>query len=289
MAETGPIVDPAVDDLITRALAEDVGAGDVTTEAVVDPATRARGRITQKAPGVICGLDVAEAVFRRLDPGVTCERLRAEGEWLDEPPAPVLALEGDARALLTGERVALNFLQRLSGIATATAQAVEALRGTGVKVLDTRKTTPGLRALEKRAVAAGGGHNHRMGLHDAILVKDNHIALAGGVGEATRRALARRPRGIEVEVECATLADVEDALAAGAERLLLDNMTPAQMKEAAALVAGRAELEASGGITPARLRDLGGTGVQWVSLGSLTHSAPALDLSMTIYPSEQDR
>ena len=289
MAETGPIVDPAVDDLITRALAEDVGAGDVTTEAVVDPATRARGRITQKAPGVICGLDVAEAVFRRLDPGVTCERLRAEGEWLDEPPAPVLELEGDARALLTGERTALNFLQRLSGIATATAQAVEALRGTGVKVLDTRKTTPGLRALEKRAVAAGGGHNHRMGLHDAILVKDNHIALAGGVGEATRRALARRPHGIEVEVECATLADVEEALAAGAQRLLLDNMTTAQMKEAAALVAGRAELEASGGITPARLRDLGGTGVQWVSLGSLTHSASALDLSMTIYPSEQDR
>ena len=185
------MLDSATDELISRALAEDVGPGDLTTETVVDAGLRARARITQKAPGVIFGLDVAEAVFRRLDPSVSVARLRPEGEWLETPPAAVLELEGDARALLTGERTALNFLAHLSGIATATAMAVRALRGTGVKVLDTRKTTPGLRALEKRAVAAGGGHNHRMGLHDAILVKDNHIALAGGVGEATRRALAR--------------------------------------------------------------------------------------------------
>ena len=283
------MLDTATKDLISRALAEDVGPRDVTTEAVVEPGLRARARITQKAPGVIFGLDVAEAVFRQLDPSVSVERLRPEGEWLETPPAPVLDLEGDARALLTGERTALNFLAHLSGIATATAAAVHALRGSGVKVLDTRKTTPGLRALEKRAVAAGGGHNHRMGLHDAILVKDNHIALAGGVGEATRRALARRPAGIPVEVECASPADVEEALAAGAERLLLDNLTPPQMREAAELVAGRAQLEASGGITGERLREVAGTGVQWVSLGSLTHSAPALDLSMTIDPSEQDR
>jgi len=274
-----------LDDLITRALAEDVGAGDLTTAAVVEPGTRARARITQKAAGVVFGFDVVEAVFRRLDPDVSIERVRPEGEWLADPPAVVLALEGDAAALLTGERTALNFLAHLSGIATATARAVEALRGTSVKVLDTRKTTPGLRALEKQAVAAGGGHNHRMGLHDAILVKDNHIALAGGVGEATRRALQRRPDGVAVEVECSSLPEVEEALAAGADRLLLDNMDPVQLRAAAALVAGRAELEASGGVTHEALRELGGTGVELVSLGSLTHSAPALDLSMTIEPS----
>ena len=277
--------DPAVNDLISRALAEDVGAGDLTAEAVVQPGTRARARIEQKAPGMVFGLDVAEAVFRQLDPGVSIERHRAEGEWLADPPGVILALAGDARALLTGERTALNFLAHLSGIATATARAVEELRGTGVQVLDTRKTTPGLRALQKQAVAAGGGRNHRMGLYDAILVKDNHIAVAGGVGEATRRALAGRPPGVAVEVECASLADVEEALAAGADRLLLDNMGPEQLREAAALVAGRAELEASGGITQDALRELAGTGVELVSLGSLTHSAPALDLSMTIEPS----
>jgi nicotinate-nucleotide pyrophosphorylase (carboxylating) len=274
-----------LDDLITRALAEDVSVGDLTTEVVVEPGTRARARIEQKARGVVFGLDVAEAVFRRLDPQVLIERRRAEGEWLDEPPATVLTLEGDARALLTGERTALNFLAHLSGIATATARAVRELRGTGVQVLDTRKTTPGLRALEKQAVAAGGGRNHRMGLHDAILVKDNHIAVAGGIGEATRRAVERRPEGVAVEVECGSLADVEEALTAGAERLLLDNMDPAQLREAASLVAGRAELEASGGITQGALREIAGTGVELVSLGSLTHSAPALDLSMTIEPS----
>ena len=279
------MLDQAVQDLISRALAEDVGAGDLTTEAVVEPGTRARARIDQKAPGVISGLDVAEEVFRRLDPHVSMERGRAEGDWLDEPPATVLTLEGDARALLTGERTALNFLAHLSGIATATAAAVRLLGGTTVSVLDTRKTTPGLRALEKRAVAAGGGQNHRMGLHDAILVKDNHIAVAGGIGEATRRALARRPPGVPVEVECASLADVEEALAAGADRLLLDNMDAAQLRAAAALVAGRAVLEASGGITGHALRELAGTGVELVSLGSLTHSAPALDLSMTLEPS----
>ena len=284
------MLDPATNDLISRALAEDVGAGDLTTEAVVEPGARARARITQKAAGVIFGLDVAEEVFRRLDPAVRVERLRPEGEWLARPPAPVLDLEGDARALLTGERTALNFLAHLSGIATATALAVEALRGSGVKVLDTRKTAPGLRALEKQAVAAGGGHNHRMGLHDAILVKDNHIALAGGVGEATRRALAARRPGVAVEVECASLADVEEALAAGAERLLLDNMGSAELRAAAGLVAGRAQLEASGGIDRRSLGDVAGTGVEWVSLGSLTHSAPALDLSMNIQPSpDRDR
>lgn len=273
-----------VEDLISRALAEDVGLRDITTEAVVEPGQRARGRVVQKAPGMVYGLDVAEAVFRRLDPLVRIERLRPEGEWLKEPPADVLALEGDARGMLTAERVALNFLGHLSGVATATAACVYELRGTDMKVLDTRKTIPGLRRLEKQAVAAGGGRNHRMGLFDAILVKDNHIALAGGIEEAVGRAIANRPPGVPVEVECGSLEDVEVALAAGAERLLLDNMDPAQLREAATLVAGRAELEASGGITQQTLESVGASGVQSVSLGFLTHSAPALDLSMSVDP-----
>ena len=278
------MLDPEVQELISRALAEDVGARDLTTEAVVDAGQRAYGRIVQKAPGMVYGLDVAEAVFRRLDPQVRIERLRPEGEWLSEPPADLVALEGKARAMVTAERVALNLLAHLSGVATATAACVRELDGTGVDVLDTRKTTPGLRSLEKQAVAAGGGRNHRMGLFDAILVKDNHIALAGGIEEAVRRAIERRPEGVPVEVECGSLADVEVALRAGAERLLLDNMYPEQLREAAALAAGRAELEASGGITRQALKTIGTTGVQSVSLGFLTHSAPALDLSMYVEP-----
>jgi len=273
-----------VEDLIAHALAEDVGAGDLTTEAVVERGRRGRALVVQKAPGVVFGLDVAEAVFRRLDPAVGIERRRAEGEWLEEPPADVLALEGDARALLTGERVALNFLGHLSGVATVTAACVREVRGTGLEVLDTRKTIPGLRRLEKAAVAAGGGRNHRMGLWDAILVKDNHIALAGGVEEAVRRALASRPAGVPVEVECASRADIEAALRAGADRLLLDNMDAAELAEAAATVAGAAELEASGGITRSALKEIAASGVQSVSLGFLTHSAPALDLSMSVEP-----
>jgi len=273
-----------VEDLIAHALAEDVGAGDLTTEAVVERGRRGRALVVQKAPGVVFGLDVAEAVFRRLDPAVGIERRRAEGEWLEEPPADVLALEGDARALLTGERVALNFLGHLSGVATVTAACVREVRGTGLEVLDTRKTIPGLRRLEKAAVAAGGGRNHRMGLWDAILVKDNHIGLAGGVEEAVRRALANRPAGVPVEVECASRADIEAALRAGADRLLLDNMDAAELAEAAATVAGAAELEASGGITRSALKEIAASGVQSVSLGFLTHSAPALDLSMSVEP-----
>ena len=275
---------PDIEELISRALAEDVGPRDLTTEAVVEPGRRARAVIVQKAPGVLSGLDVAEAVFRRLDPSMRVERRSLEREWLHEPPADVLALEGDARALLSGERVALNFLGHLSGIATATAACVDELRGTGVQVLDTRKTIPGLRRLQKQAVADGGGHNHRMGLFDAILVKDNHIAMTGGVEEAVRRALTGRPPGVPVEVECGSLADVEAALRAGAERLLLDNMDPAGLRQAASAAGGRAELEASGGITKQALKDVAASGVQSVSIGFLTHSAPALDLSMSLEP-----
>jgi nicotinate-nucleotide pyrophosphorylase (carboxylating) len=276
------VIEPEIEDLVARALAEDVGPRDVTTEAVVEAGARARARIDQKEPGVVYGLEVARAVFRRLDPELELRSLVTEGEWRAEVPAPVAELEGSARALLSGERVALNFLQHLSGIATLTARCVDQLRGTGVTVLDTRKTTPGLRLLEKRAVAAGGGRNHRMGLFDQILVKENHIALAGGVGEATRRALRARPPDTPVEVECRSLGDVEEALAAGAERLLLDNMAARELRRAVEVVDGRAELEASGSITPESIKAVASTGVQFVSMGALTHSAPALDLSMTI-------
>jgi nicotinate-nucleotide pyrophosphorylase (carboxylating) len=271
--------DQQLQEIVGRALAEDVGTGDVTTAATVPERARARALITQKEPGVIYGLDAAEAVFQSLDPAVEFERLAPQGEWRDG--GPVAQIEGSARALLTGERTALNFLQRLSGVATMTARAVDAIDGTGARILDTRKTTPGLRSLEKAAVAAGGGTNHRVGLYDEILIKENHSALAGGVGEAVRQAMAHAP-GVPLEVECRTIAEVDEALAAGAERILVDNMTPAGLREAVRHVNGRASLEASGGVTLETLRAVARTGVQFVSLGALTHSAPALDLSMML-------
>jgi nicotinate-nucleotide pyrophosphorylase (carboxylating) len=272
-----------LDELIDAALAEDVGDGDATTAATVDAEARARATITQKAPGVISGLVVAEGVFTRLDPAARTERLGPEGAWR-EAGAGVLAVEGTARALLTGERTALNFLGRLSGIATLTAQVVSRVRAAGgtAQILDTRKTTPALRALEKAAVAAGGGVNHRAGLYDAILIKENHSALAGGVGEAVRRARTARP-DLPLSVEVRDDAEIDAALAAGAPRLLLDNMSPEQVAAAVARVAGRAEIEVSGGVTPDTIlvyATIGG--VDYVSMGALTHSAPGLDLSLAL-------
>jgi nicotinate-nucleotide pyrophosphorylase (carboxylating) len=270
-------------ELIDRALAEDVGAGDATTEATVDAAARARATITQKQPGVISGLEVAEAVFRRLDPEAAIERLGPEGEWR-EAGAGVLRVEGSARAVLTAERTALNFLGRLSGIATATAKVVRAVRdaGGGARILDTRKTTPGLRRLEKRAVADGGGVNHRAGLYDAILIKENHAAAAGGVAEAVRRARAARP-DLPLAVEVRDAEEIDAALAAGAQRLLLDNMTPEQVRAAVARVDGRAELEASGGVSSDTVLVYATIeGLHYVSMGALTHSAPGLDLSLAL-------
>jgi nicotinate-nucleotide pyrophosphorylase (carboxylating) len=273
-------VDPdVIRDAVERALQEDVGDGDITTAATVPPDARARGLITQKAPGVIFGLDVAEETFRTLDPSIAIERMCAEGEWRED--GPVLSIEGSARAILTAERTALNFLQRLSGVATLTARCVRAVDGTTARILDTRKTTPGLRALEKAAVRAGGGTNHRAGLYEAILIKENHAALAGGVGEAVRKALAHAP-GVPLEVECQTLEEVDEALDAGAPLILLDNMTVEQLRAAVQRVAGRAELEASGGVTLETLREIAGTGVDLISVGALTHSAPALDLSLNL-------
>jgi nicotinate-nucleotide pyrophosphorylase (carboxylating) len=267
--------------LVRRALAEDLGAGDLTTQATVPAGTCARAQITQKQPGVLYGVDVAELTFAVLDPGARFARLAQEGVWRDG--GPVLVVEGSAAALLSAERTALNLLQRLSGVATLTARYVEAVRGTRARVLDTRKTTPGLRALEKAAVAAGGGTNHRAGLFDAILIKENHAAIAGGVGEAVRLARAAAPN-VPLEVECRTDEEVDEALAAGARRLLLDNMTPAQMHAIVERVGDRAELEASGGIDLETIRDVAETGVHFISVGALTHSAPSLDLSLLLEP-----
>ncbi len=273
-------------DLVARALAEDVGSGDATGEAVVPETARARGRIVQKQPGALFGLDAAEEAFRQAG-AESFDRAVVEGQWRDGVPAQAALVGGPARALLAAERTALNLLSHLSGVATLTARFVSELEGTGAQLLDTRKTLPGLRELEKAAVRAGGGVNHRMGLYDAILIKENHAAVAGGVGEAMRRAREARP-DLEAEVECRDLGEVREALAAGATRLLLDNMDPEELRAAVAArdegadAASRASLEASGGITLANVRAIAETGVDFVSVGALTHSAPVLDVSMLL-------
>jgi nicotinate-nucleotide pyrophosphorylase (carboxylating) len=272
-------------DVVARALAEDLGAGDLTSEVTVPAGARARARIVQKQPGVVFGLAPLAEAMRQC--GVEdVDNLVVEGQWREEVPAEVALASGPAAALLTAERTALNFLGHLSGVATLTARFVEAVAGTGARILDTRKTTPGLRALEKAAVAAGGGTNHRMGLHDAILIKENHIALAGGLAKAVHAARAGRP-GMPVEVECRDLEEAAYALGTGADRLLLDNMDPATLREAVALrdAEGGAEgprLEASGGVTLETVREIAETGVDFISVGALTHSAPTLDFSLLI-------
>ena len=268
--------------LVRSALEEDVGPGDATTAATVDPDLRARGVITQKAPGVLYGMRVAELAFTLLDPQAHAEYLATEGSWREQG-GPVMSVEGLARALLTAERTALNFLSHLSGVATMAARAARVVEGTGARVLDTRKTIPGLRALEKAAVAAGGAGNHRAGLYDAILIKENHIAAAGGIERAITRARAGAPDlAATLQVEVRSGDQIEQALAAGAPRLLLDNMDDAQVRAAVAQVGGRAQLEASGGVTLQTLRARAETGIEWISMGALTHSAPALDLSLIL-------
>ena len=277
-----PALDPALlDELVARALAEDLGDGDVTAEATIPADARAKALIRQKAPGVVYGLDLAERAFRALDPAAACERHVSEGVWREG--GPVLEVRGNARALLGAERTALNFLARLSGIATLTARYVREVEGTGARIIDTRKTTPGLRMPEKAAVHCGGGTKNRIGLFDEILIKENHAAAAGGVGEAVRRARAARP-DLPMEVEVRDLAELEEALAAGAPRIMLDNMELATMREAVERAAGRASLEASGGVTLERVREIAETGIDFISIGALTHSAPALDLSLILEP-----
>jgi nicotinate-nucleotide pyrophosphorylase (carboxylating) len=282
-------VDDSLRDLLARALAEDVGSGDITAEAVVPADANANARIVQKQAGVVYGLDAAAEAFRQAGAG-EIERLVSEGKWRDDVPADVAAVSGPARALLAAERTALNLLCHLSGVATLTARFARAVDGTAATILDTRKTTPGLRALEKAAVAAGGGRNHRMGLFDAYLIKENHIALAGSLAEAVDRAREADPER-EVEVECRDLSEVGEALAAGADRLLLDNMDPEQLRAAVAARDEHAEqggqrpaLEASGGVTLETVAGVAATGVDFVSVGALTHSASALDLSMLMSP-----
>ena len=267
-------------ELIDRALAEDVGAGDLTTEALVRPGAGSRARIVQKAPGVLSGLRVAESVFRRVDPSLRWHGRAPEGEWRED--GLVAEVAGSTAAILRGERVALNFLGRLSGVATLTARYVRAVEGTGARILDTRKTTPLLRALEKEAVTHGGGANHRFGLYDAILVKENHIAAAGSVAEATRQALTAAGEGVWVEIEARALSEFREALDAGAPRILLDNMSLEELREAVQITAGRAELEASGNVSLENVRAIAETGVDFISVGALTHSAPALDLSLLL-------
>jgi nicotinate-nucleotide pyrophosphorylase (carboxylating) len=277
-------LDPRVyRDLVRRALEEDVGDGDVTTEAIVSADVQARGTFLVKSEGVLAGLDVAFEVFRQLEKGPVgsfAVRVR-DGEWC-RPGTEVADVLAPARTLLVGERTALNYLQRLSGIATLARRFAEAANGR-ITILDTRKTTPTLRALEKYAVRVGGGANHRRGLFDAILIKDNHIALAGGVKAAIDRARGHRP-GMPIEIEAATLHDVDLALAEGAEVILLDNMSTADIRIAVARAAGRAKTEISGGVTLERLPELAATGADFVSVGALTHSAPAIDISFEIEP-----
>lgn len=272
----------ALVELVTRALAEDLGSGDVTSEATVPDEARARGVITQKAEGVIYGLDAAALAFELLDPEVSVSALTVEGEWRDAG-SEVLRVDGRTRALLGAERTALNFLAHLSGVATLAARCAREVEGTDTKILDTRKTTPGLRLLEKAAVAAGGATNHRVGLYDAILLKENHIAASGGIAQAVAAARLAHPE-LPLEVEVRNRDEIAQALAAGVTRLLLDNMDVDELRASVAQVAGRASLEASGGVKLETLREIARTGVQFISMGALTHSAPALDLSMILTP-----
>jgi nicotinate-nucleotide pyrophosphorylase (carboxylating) len=267
--------------LLRAALAEDVGPWDLTTLATVPEDVPASATITAKAPGVIAGLPVSARVFALVDHQVRFEAAVAEGGVV-AAGACVARLRGPARAILTGERVALNFLQYLSGIATRTARFVDLVAGTHARIVDTRKTVPGLRALAKYAVRVGGGQNHRHGLYDAILIKENHIAAAGGLGEAIRRARATAPHTGRVEVEVETLDQIPEALAAGADVLLLDNMDVETMREAIRRIGGRALTEASGGVSEATVAAIAAAGVDLISVGALTHSVTALDLSLRL-------
>jgi len=269
----------ALERLVELALAEDVGDGDVTTEALVPADLRCGAQLFVEEPGVVCGVELAGAVFRALDDSVGVETVLADGTAVTGY-ALVAEVEGPARAVLTGERTALNLLGRLSGIATLTRQFADAVAGTRATILDTRKTTPGLRALEKYAVRCGGGANHRAGLYDAVLVKENHLRIAGGIAPAVAALRARWDGPIEVEAE--TLAEVGEALEAGVERILLDNMSPAEISAAVDLVDGRAELEASGGISLGNVHAYAATGVDFISIGALTHGARSLHVSLDV-------
>lgn len=277
-----PLPQHLVDDLVRRTLAEDLGlAGDVTTDAAIDVAARGTAELVARQAGTIAGLGLALAVFPALDREVTAATAVADGDPV--AAGTVLArLQGPTRALLTGERSALNLLGHASGIATATRAVVAAVAGTGARIVDTRKTTPGLRALERYAVRCGGGHNHRFGLFDAVMLKDNHLVAAGGIAPAVAAVRAQVGHTVHIEVEVDHLEQVDEALAAGADSILLDNLGDDELGTAVGLVAGRATTEASGGITPERAATVAATGVDVISLGWLTHSAPRLDVALDL-------
>lgn len=273
----------AVEDIVRRALAEDLGHGDLTTDSLVPPQAVAAGVVEVREEGVIAGLEVMALAFRLVDPAIDVALLRQDGATVR--PGDMLArLAGPARGVLKAERVALNFLQRLSGVATATARLVRAVEGLPVRIIDTRKTTPGLRILERYAVRVGGGHNHRFNLSDGVLIKDNHLAVlaqeGAGIREAVTRARGCVPHTIRVEIEVETPDQAAEAADAGADAILLDNMPPDEMRRAMALIAGRAMVEASGGITLGNVREVAETGVDLISLGALTHSVKALDVGI---------
>lgn len=272
-----PLLPEELEDFIDRTLAEDIGSGDVTSQSVIPEDAQLSAAFAARQPLVVAGLSVAEAIVKRLAPDSAFTAMVADGDFI-ENGTTIAKVAGSARALLSAERSALNILQHLSGIATLTRAYVDKIDGTKAMILDTRKTIPGLRKLEKYAVKTGGGANHRMGLFDAVLIKDNHIAVAGGVNAAVSAAKAHSD--LEIRVECDTLAQVGDALEAGADSLLLDNMSPEMLREAVALVAGRVPLEASGGVNLETVRAIAQTGVDYISVGRLTQSAPAVDIGL---------
>ena len=271
-----------IDKIITLAIEEDVEKGDVTTNSLVPESTLAVAEMTAKADGVISGIYIARVVFERFDKNIRWLPSTTEGGRVKKGDS-IVRVEGSYRALLTGERTALNILQRMSGIATATSNYVKELEGSATQLLDTRKTAPGMRILDKIAVRAGGGTNHRMGLYDLALIKDNHIKVAGGITEAVKEVRAYAP-GIKVEVEVTTLEETKEAVTAGADIIMLDNMSNEMMEAAVKLIDGRAKTEASGNMTIGRLKGVAATGVDYISVGALTHSVTALDISMNIVP-----
>jgi nicotinate-nucleotide pyrophosphorylase (carboxylating) len=270
-----------LDRIIENALAEDIHTGDITTLAVLRESCAARARLIAKEPMMLAGLEVAARVFHLLDPRIIFTQRFSDGEPIRKGDT-IAEINGDTASLLQGERVALNILQRMSGVATLTAQYVAAVKGTRARVVDTRKTTPGLRILDKYAVRVGGGLNHRTGLYDGVLIKENHIAAAGGISSAVSRARGFIPHTMKIEVETETLAEVREALSAGADIIMLDNMDIATMHEAVAMIAGRALVEASGGVNLETVRKIAETGVDVISVGALTHSARAMDISMLL-------
>ena len=274
-------LDPQVPAIVRRALEEDLGTGDLSGTPLFSEQAELRAVIQAKQSGIVAGLRVAEMVFRELDGNLNWKASKQDGDRVCAGETAA-ELAGRARAILAGERTALNLLQRMSGIATATRTYVEAVAGTKAKILDTRKTAPGLRVLDKYAVRAGGGCNHRLGLYDGVMLKDNHIAAAGGIESAVRSVRESISQGQKIEVEVTSMAQVEQALRAGAEIIMLDNMTPNEMEKAVQLIGGRALVEASGGITLENVREIASTGVDWISVGALTHSVKALDLSLEV-------